>query len=522
MFKSAIRIRRLFARAGLATLAAAVSLSVLAPVVPTLAAGDIPTVATGDGRFKTLVAALGAAGLVDTLKGAGPFTVFAPTDAAFAKLPAGTVDALLKDPERLKGVLLYHVVPGKVPAAEVVKLTSAKTVQGSNVAIRVSGSTVFINDAQVTAADVDASNGIVHVIDTVLLPPATSPTPAPAPAPQAQDIAATAIGDGRFKTLVTALGAAGLVDTLKGPGPFTVFAPTDAAFAKLPAGTVDGLLKDPERLKSVLLYHVVAGRVPAAEVVKLTSAKTVQGANVSVSSAGGVVKINDAQVIVADVNASNGIIHAIDAVLLPPVATPAPVAAPPAPAAAAPAPAPAAAPSAMDIASIAVGDGRFTTLVAALGAAGLVDTLKSGGPFTVFAPTDEAFAKLPAGTVEALLRDPERLKSILLYHVVAGNVESGDVVKLTSAPTVQGAPVRITVAGGTVRINNAQVVLADVKASNGVIHVIDTVLLPPTGTAAPAVMPRAGDLLPLSVSLAGVLVAVVVLSTGWALRRRTA
>lgn len=149
--------------------------TVMPTVVPptaTSAPKTIADIAIADGRFKTLVAAATAAGLVDTLKSAGPFTVFAPTDDAFAKLPAGTVDALLKDPAKLKDILLYHVVAGKVMAADVVKLTSAKTVQGSNITIKVDGPKVMVNDANVVITDIQASNGVIHVIDRVILPPA--------------------------------------------------------------------------------------------------------------------------------------------------------------------------------------------------------------------------------------------------------------------------------------------------------------------------------------------------------------
>ena len=130
-----------------------------------------------------------------------------------------------------------------------------------------------------------------------------------------------------------------------------------------------------------------------------------------------------------------------------------------------------------DIVDTAVNAGSFTTLVAAVKAAGLVDTLKGAGPFTVFAPTDEAFAKLPAGTVEGLLKDLPKLKQILTYHVVAGKVMAADVVKLKSAKTVEGSEVKIDATSG-VKINNATVVTPDVAADNGVIHIIDTVLLP--------------------------------------------
>lgn len=132
-----------------------------------------------------------------------------------------------------------------------------------------------------------------------------------------------------------------------------------------------------------------------------------------------------------------------------------------------------------DIVETAVAAGSFKTLAAALEAAGLVEVLKGEGPFTVFAPTDEAFAKLPAGTVEGLLKDKAKLTAILTYHVVPGNVKAADVIKLSTAKTVQGGAIKIMNHGGKVMINNATVVKADVAASNGTIHIIDTVILPP-------------------------------------------
>jgi transforming growth factor-beta-induced protein len=132
-----------------------------------------------------------------------------------------------------------------------------------------------------------------------------------------------------------------------------------------------------------------------------------------------------------------------------------------------------------NIVDIAVEDGRFKTLVAAVQAADLVETLKGKGPFTVLAPTDDAFNKLPAGTVEGLLKDIPALKNILLYHVISAKAMSSDVVKMTSATTVQGKDVSIKVEDGKVKINEATVIIPDIEASNGVIHVIDTVILPP-------------------------------------------
>ncbi len=139
------------------------------------------------------------------------------------------------------------------------------------------------------------------------------------PAARAADIVDTAVAAGQFKTLAAALQAAGLVDALKAPGPFTVFAPTDEAFAKLPPGTLDDLLKpeNREKLRGILTYHVVSGRVPSSDVVKLRSAKTLNGQSVRIRARGGKVQVDDANVIKADIEADNGIIHVIDKVILP-------------------------------------------------------------------------------------------------------------------------------------------------------------------------------------------------------------
>jgi transforming growth factor-beta-induced protein len=268
---------------------------------------DIVDTAVSAGSFKTLVAAVQAAELVDALKGEGPLTVFAPTDEAFAKLPKGTVEALLKDKAKLQKILKYHVVAGRVMAADVVKLKAAKTLLGSSVRVDSGANGVAINSAKVVKADITCSNGVIHVIDTVLLPPADN---------DAKDLVETAVAAGSFKTLVAALQAAELVDALKGEGPLTVFAPTDEAFAKLPRGTVEALLKDKAKLQKILKYHVVSGRITSAQVVKVPSAKTLAGQSVHITSCQGV-KINNANVVKADIAASNGIIHVIDTVLLP-------------------------------------------------------------------------------------------------------------------------------------------------------------------------------------------------------------
>jgi transforming growth factor-beta-induced protein len=470
----------------------------------TLTIPDVTIVgrAIGAGSFNTLVTAVQAAGLVDALNGPGPLTVFAPTDAAFAKLPASTLNALLKDPATLGKILTYHVVPGKVMAADVVGLASAKSLQGEDITIKVEGGKVILNgNSTVTATDIGASNGVIHVIDTVILPPSLStPAPAPAPAPEggnvytvkagdslgriaranlvtvddlraandlrsdtifpgqklvipSVDIVGRAAGARTFTTLLAAAQAAGLVDALKGPGPLTVFAPTDAAFAKLGSRTINRLLTNPELLKKVLLYHVVSGKVMAADVVGLSSAASLQGASINISVNGGKVVLNgNSSVTATDISASNGVIHVIDTVILPP----------------------------LDVVDTAILNGNFNTLITAVKAAGLEGALREAGPYTVFAPTDAAFAKLPPATLNALLKDPAALSNILLYHVVNGKVVASDVVGLSSATSLQGSNIAIRVSGGKVVLNGTSTVIAtDVAASNGVIHVIDTVILPP-------------------------------------------
>ena len=233
-------------------------------------------------------------------------------------MPEGTLDSLLADIPALTDVLLYHVVSGKVMAADVVGLNSAETVQGSSVGISVMGESVMVDDANVIITDIEGSNGVIHVIDAVIIPPAEEVAAEEVVAEEpAQTVVDIAVADGRFTTLVTALGAADLVGVLSGEGPFTVFAPTDDAFNNLPEGTLDSLLADIPALTDVLLYHVVSGKVMAADVVGLNSAETVQGSSVGISVMGESVMVDDANVIITDIEGSNGVIHVIDAVIIP-------------------------------------------------------------------------------------------------------------------------------------------------------------------------------------------------------------
>jgi transforming growth factor-beta-induced protein len=419
-------------------------------------AQSIVDIAVEDGRFTTLVAALQAAGLVETLQGEGPFTVFAPTDDAFAALPEGALDGLLADTEALSSVLLYHVVSGVVKAADVVSLDGQEvaTLSGETVEVMLDGENVMINDATVVITDIEGSNGVIHVVDAVILPPADDMADAEMEEMD-QTIVDIAVSDENFSTLVTALDAAGLVEALQGEGPFTVFAPTNDAFAALPEGALDALLADTEALTDVLLYHVADDKAMAADVVELDGQKvdTLLGQYLDIMIDGDAVMVDNAQVTVTDIEASNGVIHVIDTVLLPETRT---------------------------IVDIAVEDGRFTTLVTALQAADLVEVLQADGPFTVFAPTDDAFAALPDSTLDSLLADTDALTKVLLYHVVDGKVMAAQVVELDGqeVETLSGDNVMVMIMDGTVKINDAQVIIADIEASNGVIHVIDAVLVP--------------------------------------------
>jgi len=260
-------------------------------------------------RFSTLVTLVQAAGLVDILSGAGPFTVFAPTNEAFAALPASAVEWLTaaENKDALTQVLTYHVVSGNVMSTDLVA-GDVVTVEGKSVAVSLDP--VMINTANVISADIKASNGVIHVLDSVLIPDGVLPEE---PEPTIFEIA---VGNTDFSTLVSLLQMAGLVDTLSGPGPFTVFAPTNAAFDALPEKTV-GWLTAPENkgaLAKVLTYHVVSGNVMSTD-LSAEDVPTVEGSSVAVSL--NPVMINSAKVTTADIKASNGVIHVVDSVLVP-------------------------------------------------------------------------------------------------------------------------------------------------------------------------------------------------------------
>jgi len=322
-----------------------------------------------------------------------------------------------------------------------------------------------------------------------------------------KNIIENAVNSPIHTTLVAAVKAAGLVETLSGPGPFTVFAPTDEAFAALPAGTVETLLKPENKaaLTRVLACHVVADSAMSDAIQGMIASEdgrypvsTVGGCTLQAFMDGDQIKLEDetggvATVTVADVVQSNGVIHVIDAVLLPGAeAAPADTTPAAADAMANPTVGGAAMFAQKNIIENAVNSPIHTTLVAAVKAAGLVETLSGPGPFTVFAPTDEAFAALPAGTVETLLKPENKaaLTKVLTAHVVAGQMTAADLTaglapgEFKNLQTVSGDALSVQMtSSGSVYIfdesgNAYQVSTADVMQSNGVIHVVEGVLLP--------------------------------------------
>jgi uncharacterized surface protein with fasciclin (FAS1) repeats len=276
---------------------------------------SITSLAKKTADLSTLVTALKTAGLDDTLSGKGPFTVFAPGNAAFKALPASELAYLLHDNATLTKVLEYHVASGSVLSSALKNGEKIKTLQGADVNVTITKknnvTSIMIDDATVTTADVNATNGVIHIIDQVLIPPNLS----------VPNIPAVAKASG-LKTLVSAVTAAKLDSNLSGKGPFTVFAPTDAAFNNLPF--LAELLK-PENMKDlaeILKYHAVAGEVAAADLKNGQRIKTLEGQDVNVTISGSTISIDKAKVTKADVYAGNGIVHVIDAVMLPPGFTP--------------------------------------------------------------------------------------------------------------------------------------------------------------------------------------------------------
>jgi len=433
---------------------------------------SIVDVAVANGSFTTLVAALEATGLDVTLSDMdSSFTVFAPTDDAFALLGDDTIAALLDDTETLTDILTYHVIGAEIDSSAAISSagSTVEMVNGDSTGLSLDGDNLLVNTVTVTTVDVEADNGVIHVIDAVLLPPAEKGTPT-------MNIVDTAVAAGDFGTLVTALQAAGLDATLADETQsFTVFAPTDAAFAMIDPDTLDLLLADTEALSDVLLQHVVSGEVSSVTAYTLNglSAATASGAEipVAINSELDTLTFGGATVTTTDIYTTNGVIHVIDMVVVADVELPSPPA---------------------SIVDVAVANGSFTTLVAALQATGLDTVLDDpDATFTVFAPTDAAFSLLGQETIDALLADTETLSDILLYHVIPGSEvlqDSALTVAQSDANKVEmanGAETALSLANNTLFVNKSAVSLADVMADNGVIHVVDQVITVPAAKGEP-------------------------------------
>ena len=312
----------------------------------------------------------------------------------------------------------------------------------------------FNGTSSVTTANISADNGIVHVVDAVIGLPT---------------IATFATSNNALSNLVDALAYADsgsptvpYISTVSdaSAGPFTVFAPTDAAFALLPEGTVESLIADTTgALATILTHHVSGGSTLSTDLYDGMMIPTVAGTELMVSIDSNGVYIDGAMVTVANLTADNGVVHVINAVLLPEAEV-----------------------ESNTVVDIIVGSEDHTILAAAVGAAGLVETLSGDGPFTVFAPTDAAFALLPEGLVATLLEDPSgQLTTILTHHVFAGSALSTDLYDGMMVPTIAGGELEVAIDSTGVYIDNAMVSVADIETSNGVVHVIDAVLIPEEG-----------------------------------------
>lgn len=426
------------------------------------------------GNFTTLVTLLQNAELVTTLQDTDKkFTVFAPTDRAFELLGADKLAELsdAANKSTLTNVLTYHVYDGEVDEATAITKVGEKLTMLNQDMVGVSstGTRLLINTATVTTANIKTGNGIIHVIDAVLMPPAEMNMPA-------NNIVETAIAAGNFTTLVSLLERTGLDNTLANASTdYTVFAPTDAAFASIAPETLEILAENPSVLESILLQHVVVGKVDSV------TAYTLNGNDATTASSALIpVAINDstdkitfggASVSAADIYTSNGVIHVIDSVVVADVTIPANV---------------------DTVYDVALASDDFNTLVTALDATGLDVVLDDvGADFTVFAPTDAAFALIGTDALNNLLANTDQLKDILLYHVISGTkvMQDGAITVAGSSDKnvtmANSEAVTLSVVDQMLYVNQSLVSTANIMSDNAVIHAVDQVIMPFEDKATP-------------------------------------
>jgi transforming growth factor-beta-induced protein len=438
----------------------------------------------GDSRFSTLVDLLVAADLTNAIPAGS--TVFAPTNAAFnAAFRALGVskEQVLLNPSLVSDLLPYHVLPVVARASAVVELDkqTVSTLDGDLILVEITdeGGVVLNGVANVIETDITALNGVVHAIDAVLteklLAKRVAAREALASSARADSVAFIAATNPDFSILADVIVATGQ-DKLLGTGfPFTVFAPTNAAFEAVLANmgvSLDAALRDNvDMLREVLRYHVLEDQVMSGDITDGLVYQSLQGEYMQFSVADGVVKINGvATVTTADVEASNGVIHVIDTVLTLPSKTLAD-----------------AREAALanlkegSIVAIAAADEQFSILVDVIVLTNSTRLLDQGFPFTVFAPTNDAFRAafraLGVSQGEAYL-NPALLREVLRYHILEDQVMSADIEDGAEVETLQGGMLTFSVDGDVIMVNDATVVAADIEAANGVIHVIDAVLVP--------------------------------------------
>jgi len=422
---------------------------------------DIMDVARATPVLSTLVTAIETAGLSSTLKGEGPFTVFAPTNAAFDKLPDGVLQDLLDNPDILAQVLQYHVLNGKVMSADVTTGSVPTLLNGASIDVVVDGNQITLNGlSNVIGADVDASNGVVHLIDEVLIPP-TIELPK-------DNIVEIAQATPELSSLVAVLTKfPDLVTALSSDGTYTVFAPTNDAFAALLTAIGQTSVDDvPESvLRTILEYHVISTAVVmSGDLSDGQTAEALSGETITVRIDDNGVFISDAKVALPDVEASNGVVHVMEDVMVPPSIVP----------------------IVGTIVAPAYFNKDFTLLISAVLAADedILSVLLSMGPsqvgLTLFAPTNDAFAA--AGITE--LPDGATLSAVLKYHVLDGITMAANLPETgtgAAAVTSLGGDFYLTNKGGGVFINgNSEVTATDIEGSNGVVHVINRTLIPPS------------------------------------------
>jgi len=412
--------------------------------------------------------------LTNALSVQGPFTVFAPTDKAFVEglNVLGVQDGMVTV-HLASSLLTYHIVRGVFSAADIEDGLELTTIQGEKLTFSFNGDAAQVNGKNIVTADNLTNNGIVHKIDGLLIPQSVERDSVALADPQTVVDVASSMSE-TFSTLVDFVIKADLVSPLSDTQGITVFAPTNDAFAALaeaaPAVVANLQTKQwSTHLQDVLLYHVLPDEVPSSAVTDGLTAKALNGEFLSFGVNGDGISVNDgSEVVVPDVGADNGVIHAIDNVLIPSwVST--------------------------SIVDRAIGNEDLSTLVDLVGKAGLDTTLSGDGPFTVFAPTNDAFVKLLGENVDTGALDVDLVTSILMYHVVSGIYSAADVANGVSLTTVQGDDISFSVMGDAKMVNGNTIVATDILANNGIVHVIDGVLIPNEATASKAMLESLPD-----------------------------